>query len=241
MDGGGPVLVFLHEGLGSAAQWRDLPDVLAARTGCAALAYSRWGHGASEPLPSPRGVRFMHDEALRVLPDLLDTLGVGGPVLVGHSDGGSIALIHAAAAGRPVRGLVLIAPHVFVEDLTVASIARIRGEYATTDLRERLARYHADVDGAFRGWNDVWLDPAFRAWNIEELLPAIACPVLVIQGENDEYGTLRQVEAIAGGVSGTVRTLVLPGAGHAPHRDRPDAVVEEIRRFVQEILAPRSA
>ena len=240
IDGGEPALVFLHEGLGSAGLWRGLPGMLAARTGLATLAYSRWGHGASEPLPSPRGIGFMHDEALRVLPELLDGLDVRDPILVGHSDGGSIALVHAGAAGRPVGALVLIAPHVFVEDVTIDSIARMRDRYASTDLRERLARHHQDADGAFRGWSDVWLDPAFRGWAIEDVLPAITCPVLVIQGDADEYGTIRQVEAIAAGVSGEVRTLLVPGAGHAPHQDRPAVVVEAIGRFVQEVLPRRS-
>jgi pimeloyl-ACP methyl ester carboxylesterase len=241
IEGDPPPLVFLHEGLGSVAMWRGFPAAAAARTGCAAVAYSRWGHGASEPLPSPRGAAFMHDEALRVLPELLDVLGIGEPVLAGHSDGASIALIHAGAARRPVRGLVLLAPHVFVEELTISSIARMRDLYAATDLRERLARYHDDADGAFRGWNDVWLDPAFRAWNIEDVLPSIGCPVLVIQGEDDEYGTAAQVEAVAGGVSGPVTTMLLPGCGHSPHRDRPGDVLDAIARFVQEVRAPRSA
>jgi pimeloyl-ACP methyl ester carboxylesterase len=226
-------LVFLHEGLGSVSTWRDFPDGLAARTGCGAIVYSRWGHGASETLRDPRGIRFMHDEALTVLPELLDTFRVVDPVLIGHSDGGSIALIHAGSRVRPVRGLILEAPHVFVEDCSIESITRMRDAYRTTDLRERLQRHHGDnVDGAFRGWNDVWLDPAFREWNIEEYLPRVTCPVLVVQGEDDEYGTGRQVEAIASQVRGPVETRLLPQCGHTPHRDQRDRVLELMTAFV---------
>jgi pimeloyl-ACP methyl ester carboxylesterase len=230
----GPVLVFLHEGLGSVSAWRDVPDALARRTGLPALVYSRHGHGGSDPPPAGRGVRFMHDEATRVLPELLDALGVRDLISIGHSDGASIAIIHAGS--RPAvapRSLVLLAPHVFVEDCSIASISRMRDRYATTDLRDRLARHHGrNVDAAFHGWNDVWLDPAFRAWNIEECLPRIAGPVLVIQGEDDEYGTTRQVEAIARGVTGPLEALVLPACGHAPHRDQRDAVLDAIAGFI---------
>jgi pimeloyl-ACP methyl ester carboxylesterase len=231
IDGAAPALVFLHEGLGSVALWRDLPDVLAERTGRAALVYSRHGHGASDPPAANRGVRFMHEEAEHVLPSLLAEHDVSTPILVGHSDGGSIAIIYAAA--HPVTALVLLAPHVFVEDCSVESIARIRELYATSDLRERLAKYHKHVDAAFHGWNDVWLDPAFRGWNIEGCLPRIACPVLVIQGEDDEYGTERQVHAIAAQVSGPVETMMLPRCGHSPHRDQRAVVIERIARFVE--------
>lgn len=228
-----PVLVFLHEGLGSVGTWRDFPDALAARTGCAAVVYSRWGHGASEPLPQPRGVRFMHDEALLVLPELLERLGVREPVLVGHSDGGSIALILAGSGVCAIRALMLEAPHVFVEDCSVASIGSMRERYATTDLRERLVRHHGDnVDGAFHGWADVWLDPAFRDWNIEEYLPRVNCPVLVVQGKDDEYGTAGQVEAIAAQVRGPVETELLARCGHSPHRDRREDVLRLMVDFV---------
>lgn len=229
---GAATLVFLHEGLGSVSAWRDFPDALASATGCAALIYSRWGHGASEGLPAPRGTRFMHDEALHVLPELLDALDIGNPILVGHSDGASIALIHAGAHVRPVRALILEAPHVFVEDISIESISRMRKLYDTTDLRERLRRHHGDnADHAFRGWNDVWLDPAFRDWNIEEYLAGVICPTLVIQGEDDEYGTLRQVEAIAAGVRGPIETLVLPQCGHTPHRDQREQVLDAMTAF----------
>jgi pimeloyl-ACP methyl ester carboxylesterase len=174
----------------------------------------------------------MHDEALDVLPRLLDRLGIERPLLVGHSDGASIALIHAAAAERPVHALVCLAPHVFVEPVCVDSIARIRGTYFGTDLRERLARYHAHVDDAFLGWADTWLLPQFRAWSIEELLPRIARPMLLIQGRDDEYGTLAQLDRIETGVRGPTSRLVLDRCGHSPHRDQEAAVLDAIAAFV---------
>ena len=218
--------------------WRDFPDALVERTGCAALVYSRAGHGTSAPPHAPRGVRFMHEEATVVLPELLNLFGIEQPILLGHSDGGSIALIYAgstftSAVDTPTpRGLILLAPHVFVEDCSIASIARMRDLYSTTDLRARLAKYHANVDAAFHGWNDVWLDPAFRSWNIEAYLPAITCPVLVLQGEDDEYGTRAQVEAIATQVRGPVETAMLPRCGHSPHRDQREHVLNRIAAFL---------
>jgi pimeloyl-ACP methyl ester carboxylesterase len=225
-------IVLLHEGLGSVAMWRDFPTAIAERTGRRVMAYSRYGHGASDAPPAPHTVRFMHDEA-QLLPEVLDAAGIAEAVLLGHSDGGSIALIAAAEFPRRVQALILEAPHVFVEEVSVRSIARMQRLYADADLRERLGRYHADVDTAFRGWNDVWLDPAFRDWNLEEYLPRICCPVLLIQGEDDEYGTIAQVDAIARQVSGTVERLVLPACGHSPHRDQPDRVLDAIERFVE--------
>jgi pimeloyl-ACP methyl ester carboxylesterase len=234
IPGESPALVFLHEGLGSVALWRDFPARVAEATGRRAVVYSRLGHGDSDPAPLPRTPRFMHDEALRTLPALLDRLHIDDPVLIGHSDGASIALIHAGCAGRPPTGLVAIAPHVFVEDVSVASIAEARRAFEQTDLRERMARYHRDPDATFRGWNDIWLEPAFRDWNIEDVLPGIACPVLVIQGARDQYGTLAQVDAIEGGVTGRVDRVVLDDARHAPHLEAPEetfaAVVEFLRR-----------
>jgi pimeloyl-ACP methyl ester carboxylesterase len=227
-----PTLVFLHEGLGSVALWRDFPARVAAATGCAALIYSRYGYGSSEKLAAPRDVRYMHEEALETLPALLAALGISEPVLIGHSDGASIALIHAAARRWAVRGLVLEAPHVFVEDITVTSIAGAKEAWRTADLRQRLARYHDDVDGAFTGWNDIWLDPDFRAWNIEAALPRIDCPVMVIQGADDEYGTPAQLQAIERQVKTPVELLLLSDCKHSPHRDQPDAVLAAIARFV---------
>jgi pimeloyl-ACP methyl ester carboxylesterase len=229
---GSPTLVLLHEGLGSVALWRDFPSHVAAATSARTIAYSRRGYGRSSPIAGPRAVDYMHREALDVLPVLLDRLDATAPVLVGHSDGASISIIHAAASGRPVRGVVLIAPHVFVEDLTVSSIEEAKAAWAATDLKQRLARYHDDVEGAFRSWNDIWLDPDFRSWNIEAYLPRLRCPVLAIQGADDEYGTLAQIDAVARQVGGPVETLVLQGCKHSPHRDRPAETLEAITAFV---------
>ncbi len=231
-----PTLVFLHEGLGSVAMWRDFPGRLAHATNCDALVYSRHGYGQSEPLVAPRAVRYMHDEALVALPEFLDGLRVERPILVGHSDGASIALIHAGGSSRAVTGLVLMAPHVLVEDISIASIAAAKIAYETTDLRTRLARYHADVDSAFRGWNDIWLDPDFRAWNIEEYLPRVTCPVLAIQGADDEYGTMDQLARIERGIA-DAELVELSDCRHSPHRDQPEAVIEVVRRFVDRITA----
>jgi len=228
--GDGPTLVLLHEGLGSLGLWRDIPQALAARTGCEVIAYSRYGNGYSEPLAAKRDPRYMHDEA-RALPELLSHYGVIDPVLIGHSDGASIALIHAGTR-KNVRALVLMAPHVFVEDVAISSIAATRNAYETTDLRERVARRHEDGDKTFYGWNDIWLDPAFRAWNIEEYLPAISCPVLLIQGRDDQYGTVVQLDAIERGVKGQVERLVLDDCRHAPHRDQPEATLVAIEDFL---------
>ncbi len=235
----GPVLVFLHEGLGCAALWKDFPARLSAATGLGALVYSRRGYGASDPLPGSRPVSYMHEEALDVLPAVLDAAGVGDAILVGHSDGGSIALIHAGAVGGSrIRALILEAAHVLVEDVSVESIAAAAETYRATDLRDRLARYHgANVDDAFWGWNDVWLDPEFRDWNIEAYLPGVVCPCLAIQGADDEYGTVEQVRRIEAGVTGPVETLMLSECGHAPHRDRPAETLAAMTRFVRAIGA----
>jgi len=232
-----PTLVFLHEGLGSLAGWRDFPAALAAATGFGALVYSRAGYGGSDPAELPRSVRFMHEEA-EVLGEVLDAAGVRDAVLVGHSDGASIAIIHAGSAGGTrVRALLLEAPHVFTEPEGLASIARIADTYRTTDLPRRMAKYHGDnTEGAFWGWNRVWLDPEFRTWNIEEYLGSIRAPTLVIQGEDDEYGTMRQVEAITRQLAGPVETLILSNCGHTPHRDQRERVLVEIARFVRERL-----
>ncbi len=230
-----PTLVFLHEGLGSLAMWRDFPARVAAATGCRTLVYSRYGYGESDVLTESFGVRYMHDEALQALPELLDKLGIDKPVLVGHSDGGSIALIHAGGAGRPVAGLILMAPHVFVEDLSIASIAQAKVTFETTDLAQKLGRYHRDPVKIFRGWNDIWLHSDFRAWNIEEYLPKVACPVLALQGEDDEYGTPAQVEAIRRQATGEVEVLMLADCRHSPHKDQPQATLEAMAGFIERI------
>ena len=248
-------LVFLHEGLGCVAMWRDFPQRVIEATGCGALVYSRAGYGGSDPIELPRPVRFMHDEALLTLPRVLDALNVREAILVGHSDGGSIALIHAGAWNnskhggsestenksstvfpkRLVRGLILEAPHVFVEEVGIKRIEAIAEEYRDGDLRQRLERYHGkNVDRAFWGWNDVWLDPSFRAWNIQEYLPEIRVPVLVIQGEDDRYGTLRQIKAIEDQCRGPVSTVVLEKCGHSPHVDQAERTLAAITRFVRE-------
>jgi pimeloyl-ACP methyl ester carboxylesterase len=232
---GAPTLILLHEGLGSVALWRDFPAKLATATGCPLVVYSRHGYGGSDPIAAPRGVRYMHDEALLVLPELRQALGLDDAILVGHSDGASIALIHAGAARWPVRALILEAPHVFTEDMGIAAIEEARVAYASGDLRQRLARYHGDVDGAFRGWNDAWLNPAFRAWNIAEYLPGIVCPVLAIQGADDEYGTLAQLAAIERGVRGAVETLVLANCKHSPHRDQEQAALAAMAAFIARV------
>ena len=231
-----PTLVFLHEGLGSVGMWRDFPARLAEAAACGALVYSRGGHGHSDPVPLPRPLRFMHDEALLVLPEVLDAAEVRDAILVGHSDGGSIALIHAGSGkGARVRALLLGAPHVFCEEISVRSIEAAAEKYREGDLRRALERHHgANVDVAFWGWNDAWLDPGFRAWNIEEYLPGIRVPVLVIQGEDDEYGTLKQLDAIEAGCSGPVTRLVLPGCGHSPHREYPDRTLEAMVAFLRQ-------
>ena len=231
-----PTLVFLHEGLGSVAMWRDFPSRVAHATNCNALVYSRYGYGSSEPLREPRTVSYMHVEALATLPELLDQLAIDRPILVGHSDGGSIALIHAGGARRPVGGLVLMAPHVLVEDISIASIAAAKVTYETSDLRAKLAPYHADVDSAFWGWNRIWLHPDFRRWNIEDYLPRVSCPVIAMQGEDDEYGNMEQLARIGRQVA-DVELLTLKDCRHSPHRDQPEAVMEAMTAFVDRITA----
>jgi pimeloyl-ACP methyl ester carboxylesterase len=237
LDGkaGAPTLVFLHEGLGSIAMWRDFPQRVATATGHPALVYSRAGYGRSSPLTQARRADYMHVEALSVLPALLDRLAIERPILIGHSDGASIALIHTSSGIRAVRAVAGIAPHVFVEELSLASIARAKTSYDSGDLRPRLARYHADVDSAFRGWNDIWLAPEFREWNIEPLLRGIACPVLLIQGEDDEYGTLAQIDTIQRQVAGPAQRVVLAACGHSPQRDQPAVTLTVLSRFIASI------
>ena len=229
-----PVIVFLHEGVGSLSTWRDFPRQIAQATGCSTLTYSRFGHGHSDPLEAPRRVDFMHQEALQVLPELLDRLGVERPILLCHSEGGSIALIYAGGSGRAVPGLIALAPHVFVEDISVKSIAEAKTAFESTDLPQKLARHHADAAKTFWGWNDIWLHPDFRGWNIEEFLPRVACPILALRGEGDEYGTMEQVDRIAR-LAADVELIKLRDCGHFPHRDQPEAVINAVARFVRRI------
>jgi len=232
-----PWIVFLHEGLGSIAMWRDFPLRLCSATGCRGLVYSRYGYGNSDALTAPRGVGFMHVEARHALPELLDQLHIDAPILFGHSDGGSIALLHAGLTLRPVTALIVMAPHVLVEDVSIRSIEAAKVAYETTDLREKLRRYHANPDSAFRGWNDIWLHPGFRAWNIEADLAGIRAPVLAIQGEDDEYGTMAQIERIVhGAVNADVELLKLADCRHSPHRDQPDAVIDAVAKFLAPLI-----
>jgi pimeloyl-ACP methyl ester carboxylesterase len=234
--GAARTLVFLHEGLGSVSLWREWPWRLGAATRSAVLVYSRYGHGESEVLGEPRTPRFMHDEAA-ALGDLLARLAVVEPVLVGHSDGASIALLHAAA-DPAVRGVVAIAPHLFVEEHGLGGIRAAREAFATGDLGLRLARHHRDPWRTFRGWNDVWLSPAFRAWDIREAIDRVACPVLAIQGEADQYGTMAQLDELALRLGGSSTELRLPDCGHAPHRQEPEAVGAAIAHFVASLGTP---
>jgi len=223
---GPPTLVFLHEGLGCVALWRDFPAQLAAATGLGGFVYSRQGYGGSDPCALPRPITYMHDEGLRVLPALLAAAGIKRTILVGHSDGASIALIYAGGTpATALAGLILEAPHVFMEECNAASIAEVRKIYASGDLRQRLAKYHGDnVDCAFYGWSEPWLGEGFSTWNLEGYLPAICArkpvPTLVIQGATDEYGTIAQCQAIERGIGPDATTLFLPDCGHAPHKDQ---------------------
>ncbi len=225
----GPTLVFLHEGLGSLGLWRDFPQRLSEATGLGAFVYSRAGYGASDPAPLPRPVRYMHDEAA-LLPEILAAAGIGDPILVGHSDGASIAIIYAGCGGKG-RALILEAPHVFTEEMGLRSIEKAREVYQSGDLRKRLSKWHQNVDAAFWGWNGPWLDPEFRNWNLEEYLPRIGAPILVVQGEQDEYGTRRQVEAIERGAK-DVEVLLLDQCGHSPHRDQVEATLRGMAGFL---------
>jgi pimeloyl-ACP methyl ester carboxylesterase len=229
------VMVFLHEGLGSVTMWKDFPVRCAQAAGCDALVYSRYGHGQSDPVSAPRRPDYMHEEALSSLPELLRKLGIARPVLFGHSDGASIALIHAGA--HPVAGVVVLAPHVFVEEIALASIRAIRQTYDSGDLRDRLARYHADPDSTFRAWNDIWLHPDFRPWDIRNSVGKIQAPVLAIQGNDDEYGTMLQLDIIAQLVPGA-KLLKLDRCRHSPHRDQPDAVIAATSQFVTCLNTP---
>lgn len=229
-----PTLVLLHEGLGSVAMWRDFPDRLAAATGCRTLVWSRQGYGWSGPLTATRTMHYLHEEALQRLPRLLAALAIERPLLVGHSDGGSIALIFAAAFPEDLAGAVVLAPHEFVEEKALLGI-RLAGEtYANSDWPRKLGRYHRDPDAVFRAWHDTWLSPEFRSWDITGCLSKITCPILAIQGEDDEYATMRQIECIAEAAP-DVDLLKLADCRHSPHRDQPQAVIEAIVGFVDRL------
>ena len=233
--GGGPPLVLLHEGLGCVSMWRDWPGDLARRTGREVFAYSRFGYGESSPAELPRPLDFMHREAREVLPRVIEAAGIDeAPVLVGHSDGGTIALLCAAFGEVPLGAVVTLAAHAFNEPRCIEGIEAAREAFRHGKLRERLARHHGErTDDAFRGWCDAWLDPRFERWSIEEEVAWVNVPLLIVQGRDDTYGTLRQVEVIADRVAGPCRTLVLDDCGHSPHRDRTRATTEAIVRFVE--------
>jgi pimeloyl-ACP methyl ester carboxylesterase len=232
-----PTIVVLHEGLGSAGLWGDFPDKLQAATGAGVFAYSRAGYGASTPAKLPRPLDYMHIEALDVLPRLLEQIGFRRGLLVGHSDGASIAAIYAGShQDHRVEGLVLIAPHFIVEDVSVASIAAIKTAFETTNLKEKLARWHKDVDNAFYGWNGAWLNPEFRNWDISEYLAYIRVPIAILQGVDDVYGTMRQVEIAREECYCPVDVTVIPGAGHQPHREAAGATLDAITEFANAVL-----
>jgi len=232
-----PLLVFLHEGLGSIVMWKDFPTQLCEAVGCRGLVMSRWGYGQSTPRPHHERwpIDFLDRQARQFLPAFFDALeldtAADPPWIYGHSDGGSIALLYASAFPERVGGIVVVAPHIFVEDVSIASIERARDAYDAGDLRERLARYHTEPDSAFRGWNDAWLSPAFRDWNIEAEIATITAPVLAVQGTGDEYGSLEQIRAIRRRLPKT-RLLEIAECGHSPHRDRPDVLMREAGRFI---------
>jgi pimeloyl-ACP methyl ester carboxylesterase len=232
-----PTIVMLHEGLGSAALWGDFPDRLQAATGAGVFAYSRAGYGASTPAPLPRPLDYMSIEALDVLPALLERIGFRTGLLLGHSDGASIAAIYAGGSGdRRVRGIVMIAPHFIVENMGVAAIAETRKAYESAGLKAKLTRWHKDVDNAFYGWNGAWLDPEFRKWDISEYLAYIRVPVAILQGANDQYGTTRQIEIAREECYCPVDATIVPGAGHSPHREAPDLTLDTIADFARRIL-----
>jgi pimeloyl-ACP methyl ester carboxylesterase len=232
-----PTIVLLHEGLGCAGLWGDFPDRLQAATSAGVFAYSRAGYGASTPAKLPRPLDYMHVEALEVLPKLLDAIGFRRGLLVGHSDGASIAAIYAGGVqDHRIRGLALIAPHFIVEDISVKSIAEIRNLYETTDLRSKLQRWHNDVDNAFYGWNEAWLNPKFRDWDISEYLAYIRVPLAIVQGADDHYGTIRQIEIAQEECYCPVDVSIITGAGHSPHREAPEATLNAIAEFARSIL-----
>jgi pimeloyl-ACP methyl ester carboxylesterase len=233
-----PTLVLLHEGLGCVGLWDDFPEKLAQATGCGVFVYSRAGYGQSSPVTLPRPLTYMHDEAREIVPRLLDAIGFQRGLLIGHSDGASIAAIYAGThQDHRVGGLVLIAPHFFTEDMGIAAIADARKAYETTDLRQKLARWHKDPDNAFKGWNGAWLDPDFRQWDITEPLAYIRVPILIVQGEDDQYGTVAQIEAAERECYCPVEVALLPGIKHSPQREAPEATLKAISEFAGRVLA----
>jgi len=237
-----PTLVLLHEGLGSVGLWRDIPQRLAEATGCGVFAYSRFGYGQSDPVTLPRPMTYMHDEALHVLPNVLNAAGIRRAIMIGHSDGGSIAAIHAGATQDPrLLGLVLIAAHFFVEDLNIEAIEQIRQTYEQGDLRQRLARHHRDVDVAFHGWNGAWLDPRFRKFDITEYLPLIRVPILALQGADDPYGTEEQLHVLQRHVRAPLDVQLIPQARHSPHLEAKEPTLAAITAFVQQRVQETAA
>ncbi len=233
-----PTLVFLHEGLGCLGMWGDFPSKLAAATGCGALVYSRLGYGKSDSSILPRPIRYMHNEGLEVLPKLLEVAGIRDCILIGHSDGGSIAIIYAGGTEAiPLRGLITEAAHVFCEDICLSAVRHAREMYLNGKLRRKLGKHHGtNTDNAFWGWNDVWLHPDFRNWNIEEYLSGVKVPMLVIQGENDNQGTPSQVEAISRQVPTLVEAMMVPDCGHAPHKEQEAVVFKAMMDYIARLL-----
>jgi len=231
-----PTIVMLHEGLGCVGLWGDFPEKLQRATGAGVFVYSRAGYGQSSPVALPRPLSYMHDEARDVLPALLDAIGFRRGVLLGHSDGASIAAIYAGThQDHRVGGLVLIAPHFFTEDSGIASIVEAKTAYETTDLKHKLARWHKDVDNAFYGWNGAWLDPDFRKWDITEQLAYIRVPVLIVQGEDDQYGTVKQIETATRECYCPVEVALLKGVKHSPQREQPEATLAATTDFVANV------
>ncbi len=228
-------LVLLHEGLGSIDLWKNFPQELAIATGCRVFVFSRYGYGRSTPLSEKRNFDYMHQEALNTLPNFLKHIGVDRPILIGHSDGASIAMIHNGG-GHDVGGLVLMAPHVFVEDLTVKSIEQARIAFETTELSKKLGRYHEDVASAFWGWNDIWLSPEFKNWDIQMYVEKLSCESLLIQSDNDPYGTLAQIEVIEKLSRAPTQRVILKDCGHSPHFDQASATIDAIAQFVEDSL-----
>jgi len=234
-----PTLVLLHEGLGCVKLWRDFPAALQGATGCGVFAYSRFGYGTSDPVVPPRPMTYMHDEAIEVLPEVLDAAGIRKAVLIGHSDGGSIAAIHAGASHDPrLLAIAMVAAHFIVEDLNIAAIRQIRETYETGGLRARLARYHSDVDGAFYGWNGAWLDPRFRQFDITGYLEAIRVPICALQGTDDPYGSDEQLRVLER--HATAETRLIAGARHSPHLEAPAETLAVIAAFLRRLLSEGS-